>query len=144
MRIRLSTIASLMTATVAGLLLFQTSQNVQQAESRLKNTREALAKEDDSMRVLETEWDYLNRPDRIEELTRQHLKMQAPAPGSLVRDSAAAIAPPKPPVKSVPAVMKVEKPVEKTTLPMPAPVTNDSHQQFNELLNTLTKDGDKP
>jgi hypothetical protein len=85
MKLRLSTILSLALAAGAGFILFQTSQNVQQAESNLRNIQTALAKEQDAMRVLETEWDYLNRPDRLEELARQHQKIQGSSPASLVR-----------------------------------------------------------
>lgn len=139
MRIRISTIAALSVAVVAGLLLFQTSQNVQRAEDKLRSTQDALNKEHDSLRVLEAEWDYLNRPDRIEELARQYLKMQSPVPGSLVHDSQSAInPPPKPEIKSQPAVMKVEPPVAKTTAPLPQSVTNTGHRQFDDLLNSLT------
>lgn len=140
MRLRISTIVALGAAAIAGLVLFQTSQNVQQAESHLRNTQEALSKEQASVRVLETEWDYLNRPDRIEELARRHLKMQAPTPGALVRNSGQAInpPPPKPEVKTRPATAKTAPPVVKTDVPMPLPVTNTPNRQFDDLLNSVT------
>lgn len=139
MRIRLSTITALSVAGLAGLLLFQTSQNVQQAEDKLRITRESLAKEQDSMRVLQTEWDYLNRPDRIEDLARQHLKMQLTVPNALVRDSQS-ITNPLPSVKkAIPAVAKVTPAAPTTTLPMPATVTNNGHQQFDDLVNSLAR-----
>ncbi len=148
MKIRLSTILSLTLAAGAGFILFQTSQNVQQAENNLHNVQTALAKEQDAMRVLETEWDYLNRPDRLEELARQYLKMEASSPAALVGDSGdlpetgvPAIPPQKPAMKIQPAVMKTETPaaaVPANELPMPAPVTNDARRQFNDLLDDLT------
>lgn len=149
MKLRLSTILSLALAAGAGFILFQTSQNVQQVESNLRNIQTALAKEQDAMRVLETEWDYLNRPDRLEDLARQHLKMQASSPAALVGDSGDlpdAGAPPiplqKPVLKIQPAVMKTENSADSVPaneLPMPAPVTNDARQQFNALLDDLTR-----
>jgi hypothetical protein len=148
MKIRLSTILSLTLAAGAGFVLFQTSQNVQQAENNLHNVQTALAKEQDAMRVLEAEWDYLNRPDRLEELASQYLKMEASSPAALVGDSgdlpdttAPALPPQKPAIKIQPAVMTTEAPVASGTaneLPMPAPVTNDARRQFNDLLDDLT------
>ncbi|MGZ9109064.1 MAG: cell division protein FtsL [Micavibrio sp.] len=149
MKIRLSTILSLTLAAGAGFILFQTSQNVQQAERDLRNVQTALAKEQDAMRVLETEWDYLNRPDRLEDLARQHLKMEASSPAALVGDSGdlpdagVPVVPlHKPALKIQPAVMKAENSdhsVPANELPMPAPVTNDARQQFNTLLDDLTR-----
>ena len=148
MKIRLSTILSLGMAAGAGFILFQTSQNVQQAESRLHNTQAALAKERDAMLVLETEWDYLNRPDRLEELARQHLKMEASSPAALIGDSSdlpdakTPVMPMRKPSMNIRhAVMKKEyaAPAVASELPMPAPVTNDARQKFNDLLDDLTR-----
>lgn len=161
---RISTVLSLALAVGAGFLLFQTSQNVQQAESRLHKVQSSLAKEQDALRVLEAEWDYLNRPDRLEELARQYLKMEAQSPASLVRDSSdlpqpnAPVIPSRKPLRNIQsAVMEVEAPVGDDApaiiesvisrgvpeggadLPMPAPVTNDTRQQFDDLLNNLTR-----
>ena len=157
MKLRLSTILSLSAAAVAGFFLFQTSQNVQDAEGHLRNIQTALSKEQDSMRVLETEWDYLNRPDRLEDLAQQHLKMKAQSPASLVNDSsdlpetgAPALPKRKPEFQIRPAVAVVPPPPQadvkveslQTDLPMPSPVnnnapSNDMRQQFNTLLNDL-------
>lgn len=138
MRLRLSTITALTVAGVAGFLLFQTSQNVQQAEDKLRVTHEKLAKEEDSMRVLETEWDYLNRPDRIEDLARQHLKMQPPVPNALVKDSQSITNPPPVPAKkTIPAVARVMRQVPTTNAPMPPSVSDNGHQQFDDLMKDL-------
>lgn len=149
MKLRISSIITLFIAGVAGLILFQTSQNVQRAESQLRNVQESLLKEQEMVRVLETEWDYLNRPDRIEELAQQHLKMQRPAPESLVSNSrsvpvpGAMIVPRRKPVLAA-LSMAGEKNIPETPgdpapapLPMPAPVTNDTRRQFDDLLNRL-------
>ena len=138
MRLRLSTITALTCAGIAGFLLFQTSQNVQQAEDKLRVAHESLAKEEASLRVLETEWDYLNRPDRIEDLARQHLKMQAMMPNALVKDSQSITNPPVPVQKKIiPAVAQAAQPVTKTTIPMPPSISNNEHKQFDDLMNDL-------
>lgn len=64
--------------------LFSTSQSVQQAESRLEDLRAALAREKQSVRVLRAEWDYLNRPDRIEALAQRYLDLVPPAGEELI------------------------------------------------------------
>lgn len=139
MRLRLSTITALTFAGIAGFLLFQTSQNVQQAEDKLRVTHEKLAKEEDAMRVLETEWDYLNRPDRIEDLARQYLKMQPPVPNALVRDSQSITnPPPAPEKKSIPAVARVAPPVQTTKAPTLPSVSDNGHQQFDDLMKDLS------
>lgn len=153
MKIRISSIMILSVAIGAGLVLFQTSQNVQRAESRLHTIEESLVKERETVRVLETEWDYLNRPDRIEELAQQHLKMSRPDVESLVSDSrkipvpGAVVLPRRKPVLAAaqPAIIREDTAMKSSAsaeitadLPMPAPVTNDTRQQFDDLLNALT------
>lgn len=142
MRLRLSTVAALACAGIAGFLLFQTSQNVQQAEDKLRVAHESLAKEESSVRVLETEWDYLNRPDRIEDLARQHLKMRATMPDALVKDSRSVTDPP-PPIqkKAIPAVERVTAPVATSSVPLPPSISNNEHRQFDDLINDLAVQG---
>lgn len=149
MKIRISTIATLMMALGAGFILFQTSQNVQRAEDRLNDVREALGKEQETVRVLETEWDYLNRPDRIEELARQYLKMSSPELSALVKDGkniprpGQSVLPGRKPVLAAAPVSPPAgapaptAPAQARNLPMPSPVANDARQQFNDLLNDL-------
>lgn len=51
-----------------GAVLFWTSQSVQDVERRLAQKKSVIAQEKESIRVLSTEWDYLNRPQRLEML----------------------------------------------------------------------------
>ncbi|AEP10216.1 cell division protein FtsL [Micavibrio aeruginosavorus] len=152
MRIRLSSIVSLGLAGMAGFMLFQTSQNVQQAEHQLRGLNAQLTKEGEALRVLEAEWDYLNRPDRLEELARQHLKMEPIDPALLVRDGGAlpdqiepiiparkpdpalrraVLAPSTPPAGSPPSVAAHD--------PVASPATSSpSSENFDTLINRLT------
>lgn len=78
--------APLLIGTVIGCatFLFSTSQRVQQEESHLSALRADLAQERQSARVLRAEWDYLNRPDRLETLARQYLNLTPPESGALL------------------------------------------------------------
>lgn len=73
---RLSIFAVVLAVTGAGVLLFQTSQGVQQKEAELVSLQQAVEKERKEIRVLRAEWDYLNRPDRLEALAAGYLGMQ--------------------------------------------------------------------
>jgi hypothetical protein len=51
---------------------------------------EQIASENEGLRVLNAEWDYLNRPDRIEALAVRYLKkMDTVTPDNLLRDARA-------------------------------------------------------
>lgn len=141
MKLRLSSLLVIGLAGACGYVLFKTSQNVQDAESRARRLAAALEKERDAIRVLETEWDYLNRPDRIEGLVRQHLNMDQPAPAALVRDSGDVprrIIPlpahkPSAPLRNA-AITTDNQP----QIPRENPAPQDTRRHFNDLLNSLT------
>lgn len=67
---RLSGLFFIFIAILCAVLLFQTSQSVQSLESDLAVISEENQKERDEIRVLATEWDYLNSPQRLESLVR--------------------------------------------------------------------------
>ncbi len=74
---RLSSLFFVVVAAVAGMLLFQTSQSVQRLEGDLYDVTQNVGHEKESLRVLGAEWDYLNRPERLEKLTLENLDMDA-------------------------------------------------------------------
>jgi cell division protein FtsL len=75
---RISNLLSLMLATFFGVLLFWTSQSVQSKEDELADLRGNLNHEEETIRVLSVEWDYLNRPQRLEKLAIEQLGMELP------------------------------------------------------------------
>lgn len=67
-------------AMMTGALLFQTSQHVTHGRQRLENITAEMRSEEDTLRVLQAEWSYLNQPERLEKLAAQYLKL-APMKG---------------------------------------------------------------
>lgn len=76
---RISGIISVLVAIFCAAILFWTSQSVQRAEKKLSDVTSYSLNEKESLRVLSAEWDYLNRPDRLEELTSGNLDLDTPA-----------------------------------------------------------------
>jgi len=57
-------------------LLFWTSQSVQKAERELRSLKQSSYSEMEMVRVLSSEWDYLNRPERLEQLAKEYLTIE--------------------------------------------------------------------
>ena len=85
--LRLSTIAALALTMASGAVLFSTAQKVQQAESRVARLKSSVSQEEQTIRVLRAEWDYLNRPDRLEALVKNNLELVPASPESVRDDS---------------------------------------------------------
>lgn len=58
------------------VLLFWTSQSVQKAEYELQLLKQVSYSEHEMVRVLSSEWDYLNRPERLEKLAQEYLSIK--------------------------------------------------------------------
>ncbi len=79
-------ILGLILAGLSGAALFLTSQNVQSSERELKTLEAQMESKHEEIRVLKAEWDYLNRPDRLEKLAREKLGLVAQPPEARVDD----------------------------------------------------------
>lgn len=73
---RKATIFWLCLAAVCGTLLFHTSQEVTDGRSALRKMEREVLREEESLRVLQAEWSYLNQPERLEKLAREYLELQ--------------------------------------------------------------------
>lgn len=73
---RKSTLLWLGMAAVCSVILFSTSQKVIDGEAKLAELKRETMREEESLRVLQAEWSYLNQPDRLEKLARQYLHLQ--------------------------------------------------------------------
>ncbi len=144
----ISTLLSIAGAVAAGALLFWTSQSVQREESRLASLNKSVANENQSIRVLRAEWDYLNRPDRLEILATEYLGMSSSAAAFTVRNDVSslpeivvpAIPMRKPVMAPQPAVMQFEAPGAPMPSEPPRPKKQDG-ETFRQLLENLNTEG---
>ena len=61
----------LLIATCAGITLFLIKHEVQEREDRLNALKREILADQEAIQVLNAEWSYLNRPDRLEHLIRE-------------------------------------------------------------------------
>lgn len=142
--LKLSSITALLLALLAGGALFWVSQQVQQAEREQRKLQQVAVQEQEAIRVLNAEWDYLNRPDRLEQLAEVYLKMEPAKADDLLQNVSAIPEPikvPLPPKERPVFASTAAEPVVKAT-PAPlkpavpaAPIQNQ--EEFNQLLETL-------
>lgn len=71
-----ATIFWLCLATLCGTILFHTSQEVTDGRSSLRKMEREVLREEESLRVLQAEWSYLNQPERLEKLANEYLELQ--------------------------------------------------------------------
>jgi hypothetical protein len=83
--LRFSSLWALALAFIAGIALFAVSQQVQRSERDMRVLKDQLAQEQEAIRVLRAEWDYLNRPDRLEALASKYLNMSPVHADSLLQ-----------------------------------------------------------
>lgn len=65
--------------------LFHLKQRVGDLERELQQVNRAIAGHREAIRVLRTEWSYLNQPAAIEKLAKRHLGMRPNTPAQLIR-----------------------------------------------------------
>ena len=73
---------------VSGAVLLNTSQNVQRAEEHVQVLEQAAAIEEEKVRMLNAEWQALNRPERLERLANEYLELVPPTPEQIAGDNA--------------------------------------------------------
>ncbi|PZO87096.1 MAG: hypothetical protein DI626_04770 [Micavibrio aeruginosavorus] len=152
---RISNILLLLVAVSCGVLLFWTSQAVQQKESELAAIRKNLNQENGTLRVLSVEWDYLNRPQRLEKLAGELLGMKAASVTEMVKNIGEI---PEPVIAATESEMfegGIMQPASLSTAPAPEAkkivqsATKDvvvmpsaaERQSFDRLIESLDTDG---
>ncbi len=128
-------VLALCAAGTGGALLYA-SQEVREAEARLARLHRATAQEREAIHVLEAEWSFLNRPERLERLAAERLDMDPPVPKTLVHSVASLPEPLKPVLPVVkPAYLPAPRPAAQ---PSPTPAASSSQASFRSLLNKLS------
>ncbi len=111
--IRRSTLLWLVAAILIGCGLYQLKYEVQAKEERLVRLNRQIQQEQEAIHVLNAEWAFLNRPDRLADLSKRHLELNPVEPTQfskvaaipekslvpVVAEAEAAIAPAAPVVK---------------------------------------------
>lgn len=75
MKPRLSTVAWIMMFGVGALALYLVKYQAQDVKRDVVSLRYELQQERESIRLLQAEWAYLNRPDRLRTLASRYLKL---------------------------------------------------------------------
>ncbi len=73
--IRFVSIASVALLALICFELYNGVSRVKDQERELANLRAAIASEQEAIRVLKAEWSYLNQPERLQTLAREHLPL---------------------------------------------------------------------
>ncbi|MBM3518030.1 MAG: hypothetical protein FJX56_09205 [Alphaproteobacteria bacterium] len=71
--IRPWTLGALAVVAVLAAIVFRLKGEVQRLEDRIATLEQAIIAEGEAIRVLDAEWSYLNRPERLASLTAKHL-----------------------------------------------------------------------
>lgn len=139
---RLSGLLSIVLAVVCGALLFWTSQSVQRAEQQLSEFSHYKVSEGESLRVLSAEWDYLNRPERLEAIAKDNFDMDAASSdeSSIVNEVQYI---PEPVVPVVPKVkpknlMQYVSTRKKDSQPSQKTIEKVERKKFDQLLQDLS------
>lgn len=74
-KIKISTLLVSGLVLGTGFMLFNVSRQVQEEEKVLYSIQDDIVREEKMIRVLRAEWAYLNRPERLERLAKDHLEM---------------------------------------------------------------------
>ncbi|MCH9000557.1 MAG: hypothetical protein IID48_20155 [Proteobacteria bacterium] len=73
---RIAGLLFFLTAAGAALFLFQIKQEVREMEEELGIVHRDILRHQEAIRVLKTEWSYLNQPARIADLAGRHLDLR--------------------------------------------------------------------
>jgi cell division protein FtsL len=82
--IRSVTFFWLILAIAASGALFRVSYRTQHLERHLASVDKQIGQEEEAIRVLQAEWNYLNDPSRLEALSRKHLPLGPTSPAQIV------------------------------------------------------------
>ena len=70
---------------LAAALVFNVSHDVQAMKQERAALAEKIAREQETIRVLEADWALLNQPARLEAMARRHTALRATTPDQIIR-----------------------------------------------------------
>ena len=82
--IKSATLLWIILAVAVSGALFRVSYRVQHLEKHLAAVNKQIGQEEETARVLQAEWSYLNDPSRLEALARKHLPLGPTSPAQIV------------------------------------------------------------
>ena len=68
----------------SGTALMYVSHRVQNVQREILRMERSYAQEQETIRLLQAEWSFLNNPERLESLATQYLDLNAPPPEQLI------------------------------------------------------------
>jgi cell division protein FtsL len=147
MKIRLRSFVIFFLAGLAGAALLYTSQNVQQAEDELGQLQSSVQQEEETIRVLNAEWAYLNSPARLEELATEYLKLKPAQPGKILQEPS--VLPDPMPDETAVLLQEVSMapPEKPEAIPVPgmkperSPAQKAAQKDFRAMLKDIEKKG---
>ncbi len=80
---RQTTTLFILIAGALSLALFSVKYEVQDLEGELANLNHSIKAERQAIRVLKAEWSHLNNPERLRELAKRHLGLDAVMPAQI-------------------------------------------------------------
>ncbi len=86
---RFGNIMWLVVFVCAASFLYSVKYHVQEMDEEIVALRTELAKEHESFHVLNAEWAFLTRPERVRTLAKRHLRQMEPTAGTQIADVAA-------------------------------------------------------
>ena len=93
--------------------LYNGASRVKAQQRELEELKTAIAREHEAMRVLKAEWTYLNQPERLQTLAREHLPLTPTDTSRIVVLASLPLkgaTPPSPPVVDASALPKKDEP----------------------------------
>ena len=86
---KIKTLFIFMLALVMGVALLQTSHRVHEHKADIAQLHADIRAEEEAIKVLEAEWAFLTRPERLEHLAQGYLGMGVPHADGLAADARA-------------------------------------------------------
>ena len=138
----------IMAVWTAGLL-FWTSQSVQQAQKELRSIKQSSYNETEMVRVLSSEWNYLNRPERLEALAKDYLVIDNVKVDNaklltsvdLIKDIAPVIIDENQPVLNIKKLVSQRKVQSKVADKKGIVISKPEQDNFNSFIGSLSEEG---